>query len=298
MTKEIEPLAGVAIVGYGKAGGSLGASLQAAGVRVHVVSRSPQRRSAAEAVHQMPTFETLSALFSAQNSSAIDAVFLAVPDAHIESVAKALDDTGATPSVVAHLSGARGREAIAPLLRSAEVAAAFHPLAALDGESPIPPGTLLAIDAGDDERVAQLTALAARIGGQPERIRPGEHARYHAGAVVAGNLPVALVADAIGLLCEAGVAEDSARVALARLLESTAKALQRGSLADMLTGPVARGDASTLERHLAVMGDTPLSERYRSLSQSLVEVADHDQATSRALLAALSKAPNASDDEQ
>ncbi len=125
------PLANVAIVGYGKAGGSLGASLQAAGVVVHVVSRNQRRREAAQAVHRRPAFESAASLLADNLAASLDALFLAVPDAHIEAVAQSLDDSGALPPIVAHLSGARGREAIGPHLRDPSIAAAFHPLVQL-----------------------------------------------------------------------------------------------------------------------------------------------------------------------
>ncbi len=261
----------VAIVGFGKAGGSLAASLTGAGLTVHVVSRRQERRDIAAGAVGGSVFRSLSALLDSDAYSVLDAIFLAVPDDDITSVVGEFTRVSTHPPILAHLSGARGREAITDIV-DIKGASAFHPLAALDGRRPIPSQTLIAVD-GTDATATPLVALASKIDGLPARIRAGEHARYHAGAAMAGNLPVALVADGIALLQQAGVAEESARLALARLLESTAKALQRGSLPDMVTGPIARGDATTVRRHLEILEDPAVAERYRLLSRALIAVA-------------------------
>jgi predicted short-subunit dehydrogenase-like oxidoreductase (DUF2520 family) len=82
---------------------------------------------------------------------------------------------------------------------------------------------------------------------------PEEHrAAYHAAASIASNLLVALEESAAALLEKAGV--DDARELLAPLvLRTAANWAERGP--EALTGPIARGDRETVERHRAALAE-------------------------------------------
>lgn len=261
-----------AVLGLGKVGGALLASLAMAGVPVSARARR------------------LPALLRQRGLADAKLLFLAIPDDALAETARQLAAAPALPPAVVHLSGSRGLEVLAPL-KGRSAMASFHPLASLDGKHPIPPGTLLAWDASDERVGRQLAALARRVHGVPARVRDDARALYHAGAVVAGNLPVALLREGIALLVQAGVPEATARVALARLLRSQADNAERLPLARALSGPVARGDADTMARHLALLDQTRtrrLAALYRELSRLLIdEVVEHDPATRRRLRAAL-----------
>lgn len=264
-----------AVLGLGKAGGALLASLALAGVPVSARARR------------------LDALLAHRGFPRASLLFLAVPDGALPAIADELARARRSPALrlVVHMSGARGLDALAPLAGTACVGS-FHPLASLDGRSPIPAGTLVAwdVEAGARGAARALPALARLIRCRPARIPDAERTRYHAGAVVAGNLPVALLAAGVRLLVEAGVPEGLARVSLARLLRSQAENAERRSLGEALTGPVARGDVDTITRHLALLdADEPaLADVYRALSRALVDVAPHPSGKKAALRRALS----------
>ncbi|MCC7112175.1 MAG: DUF2520 domain-containing protein [Deltaproteobacteria bacterium] len=265
-----------AVLGLGKAGGALLASLREAAIPVSARAR------------RLPT------LLRQRGLADAELLFLAIPDDALAATAARLATLPKLPPVVVHLSGSRGLAVLAPLLGRCATAS-FHPLASLDGKHPIPRGTLFAWDASDTRAARQLAALARRLHGVPVRVRDDARALYHAGAVVAGNLPVALLHEGIALLMEAGVPEATARVALARLLRSQAENAERQPLARALSGPVARGDADTLARHLALLDGLPGARRrlrlaalYRELSGILVDdVAAHRAPAADRLRAAL-----------
>lgn len=261
------------MLGLGKAGGSLLASFAAA--RIPVAARA--RRVPALARQR-------AALTRAP-------LFLAVPDDALPEVVAALAAWPALPPVIAHLSGARGLDVLAPLADRSAIAS-FHPLASLDGRHPIPRGTLIAWDARAPSTGPRLAALARRIGCVPARVTDEARTLYHAGAVVAGNLPVALLAEGVRLLRAAGVPAATARVALARLLRSQADNAERVELGLALSGPVARGDADTLARHLRALDerDPRLAALYRELTKRLIDDVRVPEARTRArLLRALSR---------
>ncbi|MBI1949063.1 MAG: DUF2520 domain-containing protein [Deltaproteobacteria bacterium] len=263
----------VAVLGLGKAGGALVASFERA--QVPIVARA--RR--------------LAALARRRGHLDSATLFLAVPDEALPGVVAALAAWPALPRAVVHLSGARGLDVLEPLAARAAIGS-FHPLASLDGRGPVPAGTLIAWDAHGASAGARLAALARRIGGVPAHVRDDARTLYHAGAVVAGNLPVALLHEGVSLLVEAGVPRTTARVALARLLRSQADNAERRALSLALSGPVARGDADTLARHLRALDrDHPaLARLYRELSRVLVDdVSGHDAPTKRRLARALAR---------
>jgi predicted short-subunit dehydrogenase-like oxidoreductase (DUF2520 family) len=99
-------------------------------------------------------------------------------------------------------------------------------------------------------------------------------ARYHAAAVVASNFPVVLAAAAERLFAGAGVEGDAARDATLQLMQSALANLKGAPPSTALTGPVARGDAATVGRHLDALDDEPLvREAYAALSRLALELA-------------------------
>ena len=93
---------------------------------------------------------------------------------------------------------------------------------------------------------------------------------YHAGAVLSGNLTLALLSMGTDALERAGFERSRARVALARLMKSAAERAIERDIDEALTGPLARGDARTISLHLGALDDED-AELYRALSLKLLE---------------------------
>jgi predicted short-subunit dehydrogenase-like oxidoreductase (DUF2520 family) len=94
--------------------------------------------------------------------------------------------------------------------------------------------------------LATAHALAQRLGMRATAVADSDRAAYHAAASIASNLLVALEESAAELLERAGVAD--ARELLAPLVLRTAANWAAGG-PEALTGPIARGDRETVERH-------------------------------------------------
>ena len=93
--------------------------------------------------------------------------------------------------------------------------------------------------------------------------------------MLASNYVVALGELARGLLVTAGVAPDEALPALVPLMSSVVQNLAHAGLPGALTGPVERGDVSTVERHLEALerrapGVVPL---YRAMGHEVLRIA-------------------------
>jgi len=246
----------LAIVGAGRAGSALAIAAYEAGYRVTAVAsrRGEVARRLAETVHARAVATPLQAVLAA------DLTLLAVPDGALPSVAATIAAAGISlrGRGVVHL-GARLQPGVIGALRiaGAEIGV-LHPLQALAGPASAAhiEGSFFRIDAGGhlhDRLITLVTALGAR----PLEIDPARAPLYHAAAVLAGNAPLALLAEASHLLEAAGVSPDEAHDALAALLEGAARNARRAGPAGALTGPVARGDTAAIEAHLEALAPHP-----------------------------------------
>jgi predicted short-subunit dehydrogenase-like oxidoreductase (DUF2520 family) len=114
--------------------------------------------------------------------------------------------------------------------------------------------------------------LVVDLAGDPVDVADDRRVLYHAGLAVGSNAVGAAVAVARKLLLAAGV--DDPRPFLAPLIgASVSNVLARG--AGALTGPVVRGDAGTVARHLdGLTADVPsLVDAYRALTGVVLDQA-------------------------
>jgi predicted short-subunit dehydrogenase-like oxidoreductase (DUF2520 family) len=287
-TQAGNPRPTLAVVGAGRAGSALAAAFHEAGLDVVAVhSRTPSHaRRLAGAAGAVVTPSAAEAMRLA------DITFATVPDAEIERVAAAVAATGIglAGHALVHCSATHGLDVLGPVLASGAQTGAFHPLQALSGaaSAPLLRGSSFAIEAEGRLRET-LRELVSDLGGHLLELPPGGRALYHAAAVLAGNAPLALLARATALLEEAGVAHEDAHRALAALLAGAASNASRGGAAAALTGPVVRGDAQTVARHLDVLSADPSTrELYRRLALEALALAGPEgrEAVADALAAA------------
>jgi predicted short-subunit dehydrogenase-like oxidoreductase (DUF2520 family) len=230
----------IAIVGGGRMGRGLAGALAATGERVVLWSR----REAAGAVEEAVSGATT--------------LVLAVPDDVIPVLAAELERAGAVGAeqVVLHLSGLHGREALVALGSSGAALGSLHPLQTVsDPETAVERwrGAYAAVE-GDDRAMQEGERLARLLGLHPFRLAAEQKAAYHAGAVLIGNYSVALAGAAARLAASAGVARGLAERMYLPLLAGAVENLGRQSAASALTGPVRRGDLSTIRAHLVALG--------------------------------------------
>ena len=98
-------------------------------------------------------------------------------------------------------------------------------------------------------------AFAQRLGMRPFEIDDEHRAAYHAAASIASNFLVTLQESAAELLGATG-AEDARELLSPLVLRTAANWSERGP--DALTGPIARGDEATVERHVEALRERAL----------------------------------------
>jgi predicted short-subunit dehydrogenase-like oxidoreductase (DUF2520 family) len=183
-----------------------------------------------------------------------DLILLAVPDAAIAEVAR----TVPIGPWLAHVSGATSLRALDPHERRVCV----HPLQTLSRERGPEQldGAWAAVTAETDEAAERGRWLAETLGLRPFPLADADKPLYHAGAAMASNFLVTLYRAASRLLAESDVPPE----ALVPLMERT---IENGFA---LTGPIARGDWSTVEAHLRALEERApdLVPLYRALAEA------------------------------
>ncbi|MFI7387416.1 Rossmann-like and DUF2520 domain-containing protein [Streptomyces sp. NPDC049813] len=237
----------VGVVGAGRVGPALAASLQLAGhrpVAVSGVSDASVRRAAAllPDVPLVPPAEVL---------ARADLVLLTVPDDALPGLVEGFVETGSIRpgQLLAHTSGRYGVKVLDPALRAGALPLALHPAMTFTGTAVDVQrlaGCSFGVTAPEELRLA-AEALVIEMGGEPEWIAEEMRPLYHAALALGANHLVTLVAEALDLLREAGVAAPD-RMLGPLLGAALDNALRSGDAA--LTGPVARGDAGTVAAHV------------------------------------------------
>src|SRR5690606_29641955 len=178
---------------------------------------------------------------------------LAVPDSALGEVAASLASLPLPAGTVClHLSGAMGAEVLRPLAEHGCHVGSLHPLVALPdaGAAARLHGAWYAVE-GDTEAVAAAQRLAEHLDGKVLAVPQGAKALYHAAAVAASNFVVTLLSVSERWMSEAGIPREEARFALCALASGAVDNVARLGPVDALTGPVVRGDASTVRAHLS-----------------------------------------------
>jgi predicted short-subunit dehydrogenase-like oxidoreductase (DUF2520 family) len=233
-------ISSVRVIGAGRAGSALASRLRGAGLSVTV------GRDATDS----------------GGTGSADLVLLAVPDAVIGEVARSVP----IGPWVAHVSGATSVTALAPHERRFSL----HPLQTLtlDRGPEQLDGAWAALTFENPEAGEVAHWLAGQLGLHAFELADEDKALYHAGAAMASNFLVTLYRVAARLLAESDAPPEALVPLMRRVIENGFQ----------LTGPIARGDWTTVDAHLAAIGDRApdVEPVYRALAEATRVVAAED----------------------
>jgi predicted short-subunit dehydrogenase-like oxidoreductase (DUF2520 family) len=246
----------LSIIGAGRLGAALGRALAARGYAVGlVVSRHlSAARRAARLITPRPPHLAFEQLKVCPDS---DLLIIATPDGAIAEVAAQLAalDSSRRPRVALHLSGALASDVLAPLEARGFAVGSLHPLLSvsdsINGAEALSQANFCL--EGQPRALRAARAIVRALGAKSFSLSAENKPLYHAAAVMSAGHLVALFDLAAGLLTRCGLPEKEARAVLRPLAESAVANLSRQTPAAALTGPFARADAATIEKHLRVL---------------------------------------------
>ncbi|ABO48708.1 6-phosphogluconate dehydrogenase, NAD-binding protein [Desulforamulus reducens MI-1] len=264
-----------AIIGAGKVGSAIGVLLKERGYApVGVYSRS--KTSARRLADQLHSKLYKNAVDAAK---AADLVFITTTDREIGTTAAIIARKGGCKpgQIVIHTSGALASDVMEPVREQGAWAVSVHPLqsfASIESAKENLPGSSFALE-GDEQALPLAEKMVKDLQGRYFIIKAADKPLYHAAAVIASNYLVSLMHLSASIYRQLGLDEEQARDALFPLIQGTLNNIAKVGPAQALTGPVARGDASTVKGHISALSrmNWRTQEVYRSLGLYTVGLA-------------------------
>ena len=252
----------IAIIGAGKVGVAVGCMLQKKGFNIVAIA-GRSKDSLCQAQNYISGHTTQDIV---EASRLANVIFITTNDDQIERVCKNIAHAGGIDpgDMVFHFSGALSTNILEAAKNQGAMVGAIHPLqsfASIEGAITQLPGSFFGITASGDT-FALASEVAEELGGRVISIKDEDKALYHTAACVASNYFVGLVHFAQGIYQDLGISREQALEALLPLIKGTLSNIGATGAAPALTGPIDRGDISTIKKHLAAFKDkAPDKER-------------------------------------
>jgi predicted short-subunit dehydrogenase-like oxidoreductase (DUF2520 family) len=263
----------VSIVGGGRVGRALGRRLHELGWRVGgVTGRSIS--TARAAVRAIGAGQPLDAPTHQILNSRV--VLIATPDGAMEEVAKNLAHLGGkewSGKVALHTSGSLDPSVLQPLADLGAATGSMHPMQTFSNQNiPDLANCIFGID-GCPAALQAARKMIHQMGGVAVRLSGANKAAYHAAGSFACVYVLVLMETATRLLMTQGFKRRQAMRALLPLTRQTLDNFERVGPLAAWTGPLSRGDFSTIERHVKALADfkPEYLEAYKTLSRLTAE---------------------------
>ncbi|HUV53260.1 MAG TPA: DUF2520 domain-containing protein [Dehalococcoidia bacterium] len=262
----------IGFIGAGTVGTALAIRLHEQGYPVVAVA-SRSKSSADRLAEKVPGCKSCDCKQSV--ADAAELVLITTPDDAIVQVAAEL--RWHKGQSVIHCSGAHSLDILGPVKEFHSHPGAFHPLQTFANVSHAVqniPGTTFALEA-DGDLLETLKQMATDLEGNWVQLKAGDKVLYHAAAVIACNYLVTLMKMSTDLWRAFGVSRPEAIRALLPLLRGTLNNLENIGLPNCLTGPIARGDLGTIEKHLEALDKVApsLLSTYKELGLQTIPIA-------------------------
>jgi predicted short-subunit dehydrogenase-like oxidoreductase (DUF2520 family) len=262
----------IAIVGAGNLAGALALSLRASGYGIEQIVSRESAASMRQARRLAREVEA-SAIQAARAKIQAEVVWFCVPDGAIAGAAQSLAGAANWDGKVAlHSSGALASDELAVLQRRGAAVASVHPLMTfVHGSRPSLVEVPFALE-GDQRAVRAARAIVLNLRGQTFTIRKQQKQAYHAWGMFASPLMTALLAATERVAGAAGISRKAARKRMLPILRQTLANYARLGAPGAFSGPIARGDVATVEKHLSILLAVPgAREVYVALAREALQ---------------------------
>ena len=247
----------IAVVGPGRLGTALAVELTRAGYRVREIisrgSRNSRRRAS-----ELATLVRSRAATSPNARLDADLIWFCVPDREIVAAARKLAPLTRWKGKIAfHSSGALASDELNALRLHGAAVASVHPMMTfVRGSIPSLKGVPFGVE-GDAAAVRVARRVVDDLGGEVFTVRKPDKAAYHAWGSFASPLVVAVLVTAEQVARAAGLSAAEARRKMLPIVEQTVANYARLGPAGAFSGPVVRGDAAIIGKHLQVLRKVP-----------------------------------------
>ena len=259
----------ITLVGSGNLAQTLGPELRNAGYEIDAIVSRPGARSRRRAAGLAAQVGAGTLLLS-EMKPVSDIVWICHTDDALAETAKLLARRpGWKNKIVLHSSGALSSDVLEPLRRAGAHVASLHPMMTfVPGTEPHLKPVPFAVE-GDTKAVATAMKIVKDFGAKVFKIRKESKVLYHALGSFSSPMIVATLVTAQRVGRAAGLSPAQVRKVMPPiLLQTVVNFLKRGA-ASAFSGPIKRGDVSTVRRHLQYLARVPgAAEVYRALVHS------------------------------
>lgn len=258
-------------IGAGKVGSTLSRLLFATGYEVRAIySRTPG--NAAALAKQVGAQAVTSPV---EVAATTDLIWLTVSDNAVLEITERLGESNLQGWGVIHTSGVHEHSILSDLKDQGAMIGSLHPIFPFaDIETSVKqlPGAVFGVQAEDATLKLWLDEIVAALHGTVLNVPAGQKALYHCALVFASNYGVTLYAIAERLLTSLGSEKGIAEQALNGLVGGMVENLREQGIPNALTGPLTRGDASTVKTHIdgLLQFDRTLADLYVRLAAQSV----------------------------
>lgn len=268
---------GITLVGAGNLARALATLLPKAGYQLDEIVTRPESR-------KMRIARGLARQHGARHATidqaelASEIIWLAVSDSAIRSCAINLAQKGTWKNkVVLHSSGALSSDELSALRERGASVGSVHPMMTfVPGEVPDLNGVAWTVE-GDPKAVRVATQAVCTLGGTVVRIAKDKKPLYHAFGAFLSPLLVVHLDRAAEVAAAAGIARKDVSRFMEPIVRRTlanvfAHIGEKNGAGKAFSGPLVRGDVSTIECHLKALRKTPGARMlYRALVEAAVE---------------------------
>ncbi|MGV8059338.1 MAG: Rossmann-like and DUF2520 domain-containing protein [Smithellaceae bacterium] len=241
-----------AIIGLGKVGTAIGYLLNKSGHKIVAISD----KSALALKKALPYTGGKTFRYPRKAVIEADCILITTPDDIISGTCnKVATSQFIKDKFIFHMSGAGGLDLLDSAKKAGAVTASIHPMqsfSSIDTAIHKIPGSIFGITA-DKKAQKQARIIVRDLGGIPINISSVQKPLYHAAACFASNYLVSLLSVVESIYESIGINKEMARKAYLPLIYGTLHNVENAGVIQALTGPIARGDAGTIKKHIAAL---------------------------------------------
>ena len=227
-----------------------------------------------------------------------DLCLLTVRDSQIEELCDLHSTRFKSGAIVAHCSGLLDSEILSSAKRNSGASiCSLHPLTSFPTAKAAiktlgrPQHSTYLYGEGDPEALSFCETLFNRLGFNSARIERDAKPTYHAACVFASNYLVSLIDTSLTVANSTGIDKNQFSKSIMPLVRATLSNIEETGAYNALSGPIVRGDADTVSKHIEVLSklDSSLLNSYSQLGERALEISKAKGTLSESKIIELSK---------
>ncbi len=261
----------IGIIGAGRVGCSIGKYLRTKDMEL--AGYYDVDSAAAKEAAEFTRTESFDSLKQLADQSQI--IFITTPDSFIIPVWEQLKELSLRNQIICHCSGALSSDSFSGRESMSVSCCSIHPMLPFSNKFSSYQQLEHAFFTveGHPYAVEIITDLLTSYGNEVCQIDGKAKPKYHAAASILSNQVIAVLDMGYRLLKDCGFSREKAVAATAALVRQNIENVISQGCVHALTGPIERGDVSTVEKHLQVLNPEDAA-LYRMLGTRLLAIAE------------------------